>query len=214
MASADILASLGLESLIAGEPFAPTAAGHLADPAGTRVILVNAATTRGFRRVLEAEAPGAWNATMKVSGVTCGSRIATGLDTALAQLGKPALAALPLEACLALLKHSVAAHGWGRLKLDLSDAANHGFVVARIEHSFNAEILSDAEDFVDALLAGILQGFFTHISGQNLACAEIACVRGGSPQCIFVITDAERLATITPAIGRATTEQLLAQLRG
>lgn len=213
MASADILTSLGLDLLIADEAFAHDAAGHLVDPAGTRVVLVNAAATRGFRRVLEAEEPGAWARAMKASGVTCGTRIATGLDTALARLGKPALAALPLEACLALLEHSVAAHGWGRLKIDLNDASHHGFVVARIDHSFNAEILADVVDFVDPLLAGTLQGFFTHISGQNLACEEIACARRGAPQCVFVITDAGRLATITPAIGRETTDQLLAQLR-
>ncbi len=213
MPSADILASLGIDPLIAGEPFTRDSAGHLVDPAGTRVVLVRGETTRGFRRVLEAEQPGAWDAAMKASGTTCGTRIATGLDSALAKLGKPTLAALPLEACLALLEHSVAAYGWGRLKIDLTDAAAHGFVVARIDHSFSVESFAEVDGFVDAMLAGVLQGFFAHISGQNLACEEIACTRRGPPPCIFVITDPERLATISPLLGQETADQLLARLR-
>jgi predicted hydrocarbon binding protein len=213
MATEDILTSLGIDPMIADEPFARDDAGHLVDPTGTRVVLVAAETTRGFHRILEAEQPGAWSVAMKDSGCACGRKIATALDASLARLGKPVLTALPLEACLALLEHSVAAYGWGRLQIDLSEAADHGFVVARLEHSHSVETLADADGFVDAMLAGILQGFFGHVSGQNLECEEIACARFGSPHCTFVITSPERLATVTPEIGRETPEALLARLR-
>lgn len=213
MPTAGILSSLGIDPRIAGEPFTRDAAGHLVDPAGSRVVLVGAETTRGFRSVLEAEKPGSWSVAMKVAGLSCGVKIATGLDAALTRLGKPALAALPFEACLALFEHSFAAYGWGRLKIDLLDAAAHGFVVARLEHSYSVETLPDVDGFVDAMLAGILQGFFGHISGQNLGCEEVACARNGSPHCVFVITAPERLATIMPQIGLESEDALLARLR-
>lgn len=213
MPSPDILASLGIDPLVAGEALGRTSTGQLVDPAGNRLVLFAAETARSFRQVLEAEQPGAWAAAMKAGGTRTGVTIANGLDTALAALGKPALAALPLEACLALLEHNFAAYGWGRLHIDLNDAADHGFVVARLENGFSVEISAATDDFVDAMIAGVLQGFFGHISGQNLGCLEIACARGGAPHCTFVITDPERLATLAPAIGTESPDTLLAQLR-
>src|SRR6185436_14623513 len=115
-------------------------------------------------------------------------RIAQHLDTELSRLGHPALGALPLEACLVLLERRLAALGWGQLKLDLAEAAEHGVVVATLEHSAFAEALADVTDFADPLLAGVLSGFFEHVSGQALGCEEIACVRRGAPACQFVIT--------------------------
>ncbi len=111
------------------------------------------------------------------------------------------------------MEHHFAAHGWGHLKLDLADAAEHGFVVARLKHSYFVETLTDVDDFVDPVLAGMLQGFFEHFSGQTLGCEEIACAGRGADQCTFVLTDPERLATITPLIGREGAEALLARLR-
>lgn len=213
MSADNLLASLGIDPSIADEPFTRDAAGHLVDPSGSRVVLVAGETSRGFHQVMEAEHPGAWSEAMKVCGVSCGNKIAAGLDATLARQGKTALASLPLEACLSLLEHSFAAYGWGRLKIDLSAAADHGFVVASLEHSYNVEVLTDAGDFVDTMTAGVLQGFFTHISGTNLGCEEIACARRGASACTFVITAPERLATITAQIGKEPVETLLARLR-
>jgi predicted hydrocarbon binding protein len=209
----DILASLGIDPLIAGEAIRRTDAGRLVDPTGRRLVLVGAETTRGFHHVLEAEKPGTWATAMNASGTATGLTIATGLDETLAALGKPTLAALPLEACLALLQHSFTAYGWGRLRIDLNDAADHGFVVARLEHGFTVETMSSGEEFADAMIAGVLQAFFGHISGQNLGCLEIECARRGSPQCTFVITAPERLAAIAPVLGQETAEAVLKQLR-
>jgi predicted hydrocarbon binding protein len=213
MSADNLLASLGIDASIAGEPFSRDAAGHLVDPAGARVVLVAGETNRGFRQVLEAEHPGAWNEAMKACGVSCGNKIAAGLDAVLVRQGKPALSALPLEACLGLLEHSFSAYGWGRLKIDLGAAADHGFVVASLADSYSVEVLADAGEFVDTMAAGVLQGFFTHISGQSLGCEEIACARSGATECTFVITAPERLATITEQIGKEPAETLLARLR-
>jgi predicted hydrocarbon binding protein len=213
MATNDVLASCGLSDLVAGEPFGHDAEGRLIDPAGARVVFATAQAARSLRRVLETEETGAWHATMKECGRDCGAKIAARIDAVLAGLDKPVLTALPLEACLALLEHLFAAHGWGRLQLDLADAAEHGIVVARLEHSFFVETLAEADGFADAVLAGILRGFFGHVSGQALDCEEIACARSGAPHCTFVLTAPERLAAIAPLIGREDSEALLARLR-
>jgi len=204
-APVSILQSLGLDRLLE----------HEATDART-VNPLNFASTemiRGFHHVIERERAGAWRSTMKAAGHATGRKFGATLDARLAARGQPALNALPLEACLSLLELHLADLGWGRLQIDLTDAAQHGLVVARLEHSVFVEALADVPDFVDALPAGMLQGFFEHISGQTLGCEEIACVRRGAACCTFVITAPERLARIMPVIGRENADTLLARLR-
>ncbi len=206
MAAPDsILHSLGLDRLL--EP----------DPTATRVInplaFASAEMIRGLHHVIERERTGAWRSAMKAAGHATGRKFGASLDALLATRGQPALNALPLEACLALLELHLTNLGWGRLQIDLTDAAQYGLVVARLEHSVFVEALANVPDFVDALPAGMLQGFFEHISGQTLGCEEIGCVRRGAPCCTFVITAPEQLAGIMPVIGRENAETLLARLR-
>ncbi|MBI4622310.1 MAG: hypothetical protein HY736_03685 [Verrucomicrobia bacterium] len=212
--SEEILTSLGLDRLIAAGRFTQDAAGGVvANPAGARVVCAGPEVLRSLHLVFEKERAGTWTATLKTAGFACGKKIATGLDAELAALGKPALAALPIEACLVFVEHYFAVHGWGRLKVDLADAAEHGVVIARLEQSFFAAALQDPAAFADPLLAGVLQGFFEHISGQTLGCEEIACARRGAPHCIFVITSPERLGTIVSFVGYESAEAILQRLR-
>ncbi len=213
-ATADaILGPLGLAPLLAETPYVAADDDTWTDRAGGRLGFLGAEQIRGLHRVLSSARPGAWQAAMKPCGVACGRRIAAALDHAVATLGQPALAALPLEACLCLLEHTFTLRGWGRLELDLTEAASHGLVVAHLAHSCFVEILAETDDFVDAVPAGMLQGFFEHISGQTLGCEEIACARRGAARCTFVVTDPGRLARITPHLGRESADALLARLR-
>ncbi len=212
--SADaILGPLGLAPLLSAPPFVAGEDDRWTDATGTRLGFLSPEHLRGLHRVLTAARPGAWPETMQACGVACGRQLAANLDHAVATLGQPALSALPLEACLCLLEHTFALRGWGRLELDLTEAATHGLVVAHLAHSAFVETLAEADAFVDAVPAGILQGFFEHISGQTLGCEEIACARRGAPRCTFVLTAPERLARITPHLGRESAEALLARLR-
>jgi predicted hydrocarbon binding protein len=219
MPAVDLLSSLGLGPLINDGPYVRDTGGTLRDPTETRVVFAATETMSSLHAVIEGEQAGAWRIAMKATGGTCGRTIATDLETRLAAIGKPALSALPLEACLALLERHFALHGWGRLMVDLTHAADHGLVVARLEHSYFVETLTPANAFVDSMLAGILQGYFEHISGQALGCEEIACAGhrlpagGNPPHCTFVITAPERLAIITPLLGRETADALIARLR-
>ena len=213
MASNEILSSLGLDQLIAEDRFGHDEVGTLTDPTGARVVFAPPQLINGMRHVLEGENAGAWPAIMKSSGHVCGQKIARHLDARLAELGKPNLAALPLEACLVFIERYFALHGWGKLVLDLAHAAEHGLVIARLEHSYFVEVLAQSGGFADPMLAGMLQGFFEHISGQSLGCEEIACARGPNGACTFVITGAERLAAIAPHVGPETAEMLIARMR-
>jgi predicted hydrocarbon binding protein len=187
--------------------------GVYTDPAGLRVVFAAPQFFRAVHLVLTRKDPESWKSLLARCGRDCGRQIATTLDAELARLGQPTLGALPFESCLIFLERIFAAHGWGVLKIDLADAADHGLVTARLTHSYFAAILSDVDDLVDVLPAGLLQGFFEYLSGEQLGCGEIACVRRGAPHCTFVITAAERLASVSPHFGRETAEAILARLK-
>jgi predicted hydrocarbon binding protein len=188
-------------------------AGTLQTAGGDRVVSTPHDFTHSFRHVLQAEKAGAWPRALARCGSAQGRKLAGGVDREFSAAGQPALGELPLETCVALIERHFAAQGWGLLKLDLADAATHGLVIARLEHSYFVETLPHADHCTDALLAGLLQGFFEHVSGQQLACAEIGCARRGSPHCTFVIGAPEQLAPILPLVGRSDPNEC-AKLRG
>jgi predicted hydrocarbon binding protein len=210
----ETLAQLGLDRLIDTHRFARDAAtGTVTNPAGIRVAGTPAEFLRSLRVVLEKEPAGTWKAVLRAASRHAAAQIAAHLDAEFERLGQPTLSALPLDACLVLIERYLALHGWGRVRFDVADAAEHGFIVARVEHSFAVDALATVEDFVDPLLAGMLQGFVEHISGQPLGAEEIACARRGATGCTFVITAQERLDSIAAAIGVEPPEALLAKLK-
>ncbi len=208
-----ILSPLGLDRIVDERGLARDPATATLEHGGSRVAGAPAELWRSLRFVLEKEGAGTWASVLKATGVATGKSIGVELDADLARHAKSALNALPLDACLALLERRLALRGWGRVQLDLADAADHGFMVARLDDSASVEALSDIDDFVDPLVAGILSGFFQYISGEPLECEEIACVRRGAPQCVFVITAAERLAPLLPLRGRESADALIARLK-
>ncbi|HVS52939.1 MAG TPA: 4-vinyl reductase [Opitutaceae bacterium] len=210
----ETLTALGLDPLIDSHRFAHSAAsGTLKNPAGIRIVAAGREFFRSLRFILEKENPGTWKTVLQSAGHRASRDIAQHLDAELGRLGKPALSALPLDACLVLIERYLALHGWGRVKFDLADAAEHGFIVARAEHSFAVEALADRDDFADPLLAGMLQGFIEHISGQPLGAEEIACARHGAAACTFVITAQERLDSVAASVGHEPAEATLARFR-
>jgi len=209
----DILASLGLDHLIPAAPFVRDTQGRFADPLSSRVVFAPAAALAGLHHVIEHERAGAWAATMKTCGLACGLESAKNLDAQLARAGKPALAALPLEACLALLERLFAVQGWGRLGLELA-YADQGVLIAHLEKSPFVETLPEAEHFTDAMIAAVLRGFFEYLTGQTLDAEEIGCARRGAARCSFVITAPEKLATVAGRIGHDDADTIIARLVG
>jgi predicted hydrocarbon binding protein len=211
--SENMLVSLGLDPLLADRQFSRNlSTGILATHSGHRSVCCGPEMMRSLQLILGRERPGAWAATLKAAGHFCGKNFAANLDTSLGALGKPMLSGLPLDVCLVFIESFFAREGLGVLKLDLSPASEHGLIVARMQNSFFAEVTLEQGAFADAMPAGLLQGFFAHISGQGLGCDEIACVAQGAPQCTFVLTAPERLSAVHPLLGRAPAEAIIQQL--
>ncbi len=211
--SEKILSTLNLERFFDEVSFNyDLAAGTVKNNAQRRIIYVSHDLMRGIYQALKEETAEAWKIIFKNCGRTWGKRVAAHLDAELAAVGRTAQAALPVETYVAFIEEYFAAHGWGALKLDLSAAA-HGIVAARLRNSYFADVLHDVDDFVDSLLAGILQGFFEHVAGQELGAMEIACTRKGAKECVFVVTAQARLDAIESTVGIDTADAIIAALK-
>jgi hypothetical protein len=208
-----VLSSHGLDQLLMDRGLYRDPPGALFDASGTRVVCFTAQGLRGLHHVLQHERPNAWHDLCKATGITTGRALAAQLDRQLRALGKPNSSALPLDASLALLTRIFSAQGWGQLTMDLTHAAAHGLVMAKLDHSYFAELLPNTNEFVDALPAGVLQSFFEHISRQRLLCEEIACKSRGAPNCVFAIAAVERMTAVLPLISHRSADEIIAQLR-
>lgn len=182
-------------------------------PDGSRVVFAAAPFLRATHEVFNADKAGTWSTLFHAGGVAAGQTFAVAVDRELGRLGQPALTDQPLDACFALAARHFVAQGWGVLTPDLSDAPEHGLVIARLHHSSFVAALGQGEDFADALPAGFLQGFLEYVSGQPLGCLELGCARAGAPHCTFVITSAERLDPIRPLLGLKAADELIALLK-
>jgi len=212
MTTENMIAALGLERGAAAPAFASNAkAGTLTNLLGGRAASMPETLVRSLRLVLENHRAGAWAGTLQKSGAACGKALAVGLDRRLREIQAPLLAAMPLETALELLVQLFAAHAWGVLTLDTAGTSSHGVVVAHVEQDYFAGALRETNGFTDPLVAGVLRGYFEHITGQALACVELTCA--GSAKCSFVLTTPDRIAPLKEMIGREPAEAVLARLK-
>ena len=179
----------------------------------SRGVFAAAPFLRATHTVLSTEPTGSWAEIFLAGGIAAGQHFAASVDREFARLGQPVLTDQPLEGCLALAERHFAAQGWGLLATDLSDAPEHGLVIARLRHSGFVAALGEGEGFADALPAGFLQGFLEYVSGQPLGCLEIGCARAGAPHCTFVVTSVERLDPLRPLLGSKTADEIIALLK-
>lgn len=185
----------------------------LHDSHGRRVVAAASELMRSLRFVFERERADSWAPIMKSMGRACGKALGVDEDAALAAAGRPALAAQSLEASLAVLQSKFTEYGWGVLAVDVSGAADFGLIIGRLEHSWFATSFADGTFFTDPFPAGVILGYFEHITGQVLDGAELACAGRGAPHCIFAVTTPDRLALIAGAITHESAEQLIARLK-
>lgn len=207
-----IIAALNLESAAAAPAFAShPKAGTLLNALGRRAASLPESLVRSLRFVLEKQRAGTWAATMQKSGTASGKELAAALDDRLRESQAPELAALPFAASLDLLARLFGLHAWGVLTFDLSSVDSHGLVVAHVERDYIAGALGENGGVSDPFVAGVLQGFFEHLTGQALMCAELTCT--DAARCTFAVTTPDRLAPVQSLIGREPAESILARLK-
>lgn len=83
-------------------------------------------------------------------------------------------------------------HGWGQIRLDGS-YRDQGFLVLNIRESAFIHYAPKLERPVGFLETGVLQTFFSELSGESLHCVQTACESLGAEENCFVLGIKERL---------------------
>ncbi len=189
--------------------------GTVINSAGVRVIYLSSDIIRGIYEALNYEAGEAWKLILENCGYLWGQHMFESLLKEIQLVSQKNLGALPAVEYVRTLEAYFSMHGWGDAKIHLQDAS-FGIVRVTMTHSLFADALNHVDDRVDAMIAGMLRGFFEKISGgQDLGCVETACARrNAAPQCEFLISGAQRISRLTHLIeDEVSPEKVLQQLR-
>ncbi|MCC5789368.1 MAG: 4-vinyl reductase [Opitutales bacterium] len=209
----EILSALNLDDFFKEETYVyDLEQGTVKNTSGTRIVYVSADLMKGIQQALYEETAEAWKIIFKNCGQTWGKKVAANFDRDIKKAGYESHGDLPIEGYISFIEEYFRQHGWGELRMDISMAQEQGLVTARLQNSYFVAVLDDVDDFVDSLLAGILQGFLEYVSGQELGSEEIACAKKGADECVFAITAASRLEQIESHIGEESAEQILERL--
>ncbi len=189
--------------------------GTAINSAGVRVIYLSSDIVRGIYEALHYEAGDAWKLILENSGYLWGKHMFESLIKEIQAVSQKNLESLPASDYLHVLETYFSMHGWGKAKIHLQDAP-FGIIRVRMTHSLFADALNNVDDRVDAMIAGMLRGFFEKVSGgQSLGCVETACVRrNAAPYCEFLISGMDRISKLRHLIDdEVSPEKILEQLR-
>lgn len=177
---------------------ADAAAGLLRDPAGTPMLVIPQAWLASLHQFLAAECGPVADQLLATVGRTWGQAFAMRFQRDLSEYYGAPIAEWPfarLETCIA---SALAAQGWGRAELDTS-RFDQGVFTMTVQQPFTKE----------PLLAGVLAGMFSALTGQDLDALATGRVDGAAT---FVLALRERLARVT-ATGHDAVQAELASIR-
>jgi photoactive yellow protein len=125
-------------------------------------------------------------------GETWGRLVVIELDMACVESEGKNLRELPTRTALSRIADDIAARGLGHVSVDFAQA-KAGIVAVHVERSVFAEAAGTSRLPRCALLSGVLQAVFSHLSQKKLHVRECCCSSQGHDRCtFFVVGDARR----------------------
>ena len=112
--------------------------------------------------------------------------------------GKP-LAEMEMVEFLQCLKQCWKTHGWGTFDFDMS-YYQQGFLVVKICNSPFAAVAPPGKRPACFLEAGILNAFFSQLTGRQLHCVQTSCESLGADSNRFILGLPERLKPVEGAL--------------
>ena len=189
--------------------------GTALNAVNVRMIYLSSDIIRGIYEALSVEAGDAWRLILKTCGHIWGKRVSASLQQEISLLINKGMDELPVQQYVEIFEDYFRMNGWGKLTIDLDGAQQHGIVHASLTHSLFVSALNHLNDYVDHMVAGMLQGMFESISGQSLDCIEVTCAcKTQTTTCEFIISGAERIKAIEPFAEKgATLDAIIDRLR-
>ncbi|MBK8814911.1 MAG: hypothetical protein IPN42_05100 [Methylococcaceae bacterium] len=189
--------------------------GTVLSPTDVRVIYLSSDIIRGIYDVLKYETGDAWSLILKNCGVIWGERVSGSIDKEIQATGNQKIGQLSVDSFIHLLESYFASHGWGKMQIYLDDAESHGIVRASLKNSLFADTLKHLNSPTEYMIAGMLQGIFSSISGHDLGCIQVSFETTGIATSEFLISARSRIDTLEQSgfAQELTPDEALARLR-
>lgn len=160
---------------------------------GARLVSLTTDFLKGFRRAIQDECGPAADIVFKTIGRKWGGFLAARFESEqTAFLGRPLRDSSMAEFQTAL-GELFAAHGWGRIRLDLAKYDRGLLTIAALDPVF-AALGGPSEQPVESLMAGTFAGFFSTLFERDLDCVQTECVARGAAAARFVVGLTPRLS--------------------
>ena len=164
-----------------------TRTGVTTNRAGTRLLALSSDFLLGLHQALAMECGEAAATVFRTCGRTWGRQFAVKFEQELTQFyGRP-MREFPVALFEACLKQAFSRHGWGRVEIDYS-YHEHGLIIVDLPDCIYADLLGKQAPEGDPLMAGLLAGLFSHLSGQNLDALQTLSKAKGDAHNRFILT--------------------------
>ncbi len=180
--------------------------------AGTRMIALTADFLLGLRRAIVDECGPAAETVFKSCGRKWGVLFGKRFDKEMSEYYGQPLRDFQMSMFNACLVEAFSHNGFGKLTLDWSQQ-HQGLILIELREAIMASLVKQAERPADAMVAGILGGFFSHITGEDLDGVQTACPMRGGDTSRFIVGLKERLAPVEAWVENGKThEEIVAEL--
>ncbi|MGP1375334.1 MAG: V4R domain-containing protein [Almyronema sp.] len=181
--------------------------GLLENRRGDRLLALPETLIKGIYAGLEQETGQAAKLVLFNCGRWWGKNFYARFGGELSDFYKKPLANLTMAEFLQALQQCWRTHGWGGINLDPA-YRTQGFLGIQILGSPYVKLAPSTQEPVCYLEAGILQAFFSQLTGRELACMQLTCESLGADCNYFVLGLEHRLkpAAAMVAAGKSYTE--------
>lgn len=168
------------------------ATGVTRNRAGTRICTLTSDFMLGLRNAMIHECGQASDEVFRTCGRRWGKQVASRFRAEMSQYyGRP-LEELSMATFTASLIQLFSHHGWGLLRLDYA-LYDKGILVVGITNAIYSSLVSSTEGIAEPLMAGMLAGLFSEISGEDLDCVQTQVAKQSGEESRFVVSLAARL---------------------
>jgi len=120
------------------------------------------------------------------------------------------MADLSMAEFLQSLQQCWKTHGWGQIHLDVT-YRDQGFMVIEIWHSAFTAFATQSQTASGDLERGIIEIFFTQLTGRELRCVQTSCTAKGDDCNRFVIGLEKRLEPVASLLMQGQSHQAVMQ---
>ena len=128
----------------------------------------------------------------------------------LADYYKQPLVDLSMAEFLQSLQQCWKTHGWGQINLDTT-YRDRGFLSVEIWHSPFTTAAPQGQKPAGDLERGIIEIFFTQLTGRDLRCAQTSCIAKGDDCNRFILGLANRIQSVEGMVANGQAHQAIMQ---